>query len=208
MNSFYIPALAGQVYAMPGMETKLHGVFNRTGQFEGFSANYSGAGFSNMRFAVRSLPARDFERWANAAKAAGGKLDRATYLRLERPSEKEPVRRFAAVDADLFDAVVNLCVEHGKMCMHDMMAIDGKGGMGLAGVHGARGLTYDKYAARGTALFGTDRYVAATCTAPTVAIVGQSALPADLAPLIGAGLSRPSGRRAPDASAVLDRPLS
>jgi cytochrome o ubiquinol oxidase subunit 2 len=208
MNSFYIPALAGQVYAMPGMETKLHGVFNRTGQFEGFSANYSGAGFSNMRFAVRSLPASQFEQWARAAKAAGGKLDRATYLRLERPSEKEPVRRFASVDADLFDAVVNLCVEPGKMCMHDMMAIDGKGGMGLAGVHSARGLAYDKYAARGTALFGTDRYVAATCTAPTVAIFGQSALPADLAPLIGAGLSRPSGRRAPSAAAVLDRPLS
>ena len=45
MNSFYIPALAGQIYAMPGMETKLHGIFDKTGEYEGFSANNSGAGF-------------------------------------------------------------------------------------------------------------------------------------------------------------------
>ncbi|RSY00106.1 ubiquinol oxidase subunit II, partial [Sphingomonas koreensis] len=46
MNSFYVPALAGQIYAMPGMESKLHAVLNRTGAFQGFSAQYSGAGFS------------------------------------------------------------------------------------------------------------------------------------------------------------------
>ncbi|TIN44526.1 MAG: ubiquinol oxidase subunit II, partial [Mesorhizobium sp.] len=51
MNSFYIPALAGQIYAMPGMETRLHAVINKSGDYEGFSANYSGAGFSGMRFA-------------------------------------------------------------------------------------------------------------------------------------------------------------
>ena len=50
MNSFYVPALAGQIYAMPGMESKLHAVLNRTGAFRGFSAQYSGAGFSKMRF--------------------------------------------------------------------------------------------------------------------------------------------------------------
>src|SRR3546814_3052599 len=69
MNSFYVPALAGQIYAMPGMETKLHGVFDETGEFEGFSANYSGWGFSNMRFAVKSLPAGEFDQWVAATKA-------------------------------------------------------------------------------------------------------------------------------------------
>ncbi len=29
MNSFYIPALAGQIYAMPAMQTRLHAVINR-----------------------------------------------------------------------------------------------------------------------------------------------------------------------------------
>ena len=53
MNSFYVPMLAGQVYAMPGMETKLHAVLNRPGRFEGFSANYSGAGFSGIAMAIK-----------------------------------------------------------------------------------------------------------------------------------------------------------
>src|SRR3546814_7111214 len=81
MNSFYVPALAGQIYAMPGMETKLHGVFDKTGEYEGFSANYSGWGFSNMRFAVKSLPAGEFDKWVAATKAsAEGDLSRNAYL--------------------------------------------------------------------------------------------------------------------------------
>lgn len=59
MNSFFIPALAGQIYAMPGMETKLHAVINKPGEFEGFSANYSGAGFSGMRFKFHGLSNTD-----------------------------------------------------------------------------------------------------------------------------------------------------
>ncbi len=35
MNSFFIPALAGQIYAMPSMETKLHAVINRPGEYDG-----------------------------------------------------------------------------------------------------------------------------------------------------------------------------
>lgn len=151
MNSFYIPALAGQIYAMPGMETKLHGVFNQTGNFTGFSANYSGAGFSNMRFAVKSLDEAGFAAWVAKARSAGGAtLDRPAYLALEKPSEKAPVQHYAAVEPQLFDAVVNMCVEPGKMCMHDMMSIDAKGGAGIAGIHNVRSLAYDKYAARGT----------------------------------------------------------
>lgn len=165
MNSFYIPALAGQIYAMPGMETKLHAVFNRPGEFTGFSANYSGWGFSNMRFAAKSLDDAGFAKWVADAKAAGGTLNREAYLKLEQPSQRDPVRRFRSTDPALFDAVVNLCVEPGKMCMSDMMTIDAKGGLGMAGLYNVRELAYDKYAARGTA--GSSRYVAAICTTPT-----------------------------------------
>src|SRR3546814_15940069 len=71
------------------------------------------------------------------------------YLKLEKPSEKVPAQRFAAVEPQLFDAIVNMCVEPGKMCMHDMMSIDAAGGAGIAGIHNVRRLSYDKYAARG-----------------------------------------------------------
>jgi cytochrome o ubiquinol oxidase subunit 2 len=124
MNSFFIPALAGQIYAMPGMETKLHAVINQPGEYTGFSANYSGAGFSGMRFKFLGMSAADFDGWVQKAKAASTELSRDAYLKLEQPSEREPVRRYRAVAPDLFDAVVNRCVEQGKICLRDTMAKD------------------------------------------------------------------------------------
>jgi cytochrome o ubiquinol oxidase subunit 2 len=124
MNSFYIPALAGQIYAMPGMDTTLNAVINKPGEYEGFSANYSGAGFSHMRFKYHGVSAAEFDNWVKQTKAGGGALERAEYLTLEKPSEREPVRRYGAVTAGLYDAIVNRCVTPGTVCMKDMMAAD------------------------------------------------------------------------------------
>lgn len=134
MNSFYIPALAGQIYAMPGMQTQLHAVINKPGDFEGFSANYSGHGFSHMRFRFHGLDAAGFDRWVQEAKSSQGDLTRASYLQLEQPSEREPVRRYAKVADGLFKAVLNRCVDTDKLCMDQMMAIDATGGLGKAGI--------------------------------------------------------------------------
>ncbi|MDB5828652.1 MAG: ubiquinol oxidase subunit [Variovorax sp.] len=153
MNSFFIPALAGQIYAMPGMETKLNAVINKPGEFEGFSANYSGAGFSGMRFKFHGLSEGDFDKWVATAKAekAGTELSRTGYLELEKPSENVPVSRYGTVAPGLYDAILNRCVEAGKMCMKDMMAIDTDGGLGKpgsyniaskAGLDGKPGRTY------------------------------------------------------------------
>jgi len=149
MNSFYIPALAGQIYAMPAMKSELNAVLNKTGTFEGFSANYSGSGFSHMRFKTYGMTDADFDQWAaNIAKGgdkdSAGALDAIAYLQLEQPSEKEPVRHFTAVADGLFDKIVNLCVRPGKMCLRDMMALDARGGTGKAGVFNVAALTYDK----------------------------------------------------------------
>jgi cytochrome o ubiquinol oxidase subunit 2 len=124
MNSFYIPALAGQIYAMPAMDTKLHAVINKPGEYDGFSANYSGAGFSHMRFKYHGVSAADFDNWVQKAKAGGGDLNRAGYLALEKPSERDPVRRYGAVAPGLYDAIVNRCVDPATVCMNRMMAAD------------------------------------------------------------------------------------
>lgn len=124
MNSFYVPALAGQIYAMPGMETKLHGVLNRPGSFGGFSANYSGAGFSDMRFQMHALSDGDFAGWIARRKAKGGLLDNQAYLVLEKPSEKVPPGYWSSVDPDLFRRVTERCVEPGAPCMGDTMRKD------------------------------------------------------------------------------------
>ncbi len=132
MNSFYIPALAGQIYAMPGMETKLHAVINKVGEYHGFSANYSGAGFSGMHFKFHGLTPSGFDRWVQSTKAAGQSLSREAYLQLQKPSEREPVRRYANVAPDLYDAIVDRCVESGTLCMRQIMAIDARRGRGDA----------------------------------------------------------------------------
>lgn len=136
MNAFYVPELAGMIYAMPGMQTKLHAVINKPGNFAGFSANYSGAGFSHMKFRFHALSNEGFEQWAQKVRDNGKALSREAYLRLEEPSEKEPVRYYGAVTAGLWESIVDRCVDTRKMCMSQMMAIDASGGMGKQGIDG------------------------------------------------------------------------
>ncbi len=195
MNAFYVPALAGMVYAMPGMQTQLHAVINKPGTYKGFSANYSGAGFSDMRFDFIGMDSAGFEKWVSDVKASGGgTLGRAEYLELERPSESVPVKTYAGVDPNLFNLIVNMCVQPGKMCMHEMAAIDAKGGLGLAGVYNVLPLEYDKYARRGSDPVVKRSYVASVCT--TSAPMGMDvraadATPTHSTPLVGAGLPKP-----------------
>ena len=197
MNSFYIPALAGQVYAMPAMQTQLRAVINKAGTYEGFSANYSGAGFSGMHFAFHGLSEDDFKAWIAQAKSQGTTLDRAAYLKLEKPSENEPVHRYTKVDDTLFKAVVQLCVEPGKMCTDEMSAIDAKGGLGTAGLTNLIPLQYDKYARRGAVFGAAPSYVASLCTPeyPTGLKQAEPFSPVpNTAHLTGAGRSPGSAR--------------
>ena len=128
MNAFYVPALAGMIYAMPGMETTLHGVIGTAGVYDGFSSNFSGAGFSNMRFRFHALDQAGFDEWVGRVRASESGLDRNSYLELEKPSRAVPVQFYSRVDPDLFDAAVNRCVDTRRMCVHEMMQIDAAGG--------------------------------------------------------------------------------
>ncbi|MGO4570029.1 ubiquinol oxidase subunit II [Rhizobium sp. 2YAF20] len=130
MNSFYVPALAGQIYAMPGMETRLHAVINNPGEFEGFSANYSGPGFAGMRFKFHGVSQADFDQWVQKAKKQGLALSTDAYLKLAKPSERNPVQYYASFDDALYGRILNMCATPGKMCQSDMMMIDQKGGAG------------------------------------------------------------------------------
>lgn len=190
MNSFYIPALAGQIYAMPGMETKLHAVINKVGKYEGFSANYSGAGFSNMRFAFHGLDQAGFDGWIAKAKGSQDKLSRDVYLELEKPSEKVPVKLYNSVDADLYKLILNQCAQPGKMCMSEMMAIDSKGGMGLASARNILPLKYNVSQLDGSA--SVKNYVASVCTVADAIreAADRTFTPGDPTPMSGAGLPR------------------
>ena len=131
MNAFYVPDLAGMIYSMPGMQTELNAVINRAGVFKGLASHYSGPGFSGMTFKFHGLPEADFEQWVRKARAEGQALDQASYLQLAKPSERDPVQRFASVQPGLYERILNRCVEDGQTCLHEQMAMDARAAAGL-----------------------------------------------------------------------------
>ena len=130
MNTFYAPTMAGMIYAMPGMQSTLHAVLNRPVVSEGFSANYSGHGFSHMRFRLRGVSDAEFGQWVAGARGSTRALDLPAYLALAKPSERVPAMYFAAVRPDLYRRILERCVEPGKPCMSEIMAQDRKAGGG------------------------------------------------------------------------------
>lgn len=106
MNAFQIPQLGGQIYAMAGMQTKIHLVANESGDYFGRSVNYSGRGFSGMQFVARATSAADFNKWVDEVKHSGQALNVETYRKLAQPSEDNPVTSYAWVETRLFDRII------------------------------------------------------------------------------------------------------
>ena len=106
MNSFFIPALAGQIYAMAGMQTRLNLSAHEPGRFVGRNTQYSGRGFADQQFAAVAMTPADFDAWVARVKASPQKLDAASYAELARPSAAHPVTYYSDVAAGLFDAII------------------------------------------------------------------------------------------------------
>src|SRR5690606_31631646 len=99
----------------------LHAVIDRPVESEGYSANYSGSGFSYMRFKFIGTDEDAFARWIDAAGSSGNALDLDAYRELLEPSERVPVMRVSSVDPDLFRRTVERCIEPGTACMSELM---------------------------------------------------------------------------------------
>ena len=106
MNSFFIPQLGGQIYAMSGMQTKLSLIANQAGIYDGMSANYSGAGFSDMKFKAIVMTDRLFGDWIAKVKQSSKRLGTNGYKVLAMPSEKNPVEYFSDVDSQLYERIL------------------------------------------------------------------------------------------------------
>ena len=105
MNSFFVPQLGSQIYTMGGMATTLNLRADTPGTYAGLSANFSGDGFSDMRFHVVALPPAAFERWLADVRAARVPLDAARYAALARPGVAASAS-FGQVAPDLFRSIV------------------------------------------------------------------------------------------------------
>ncbi|OLL28673.1 ubiquinol oxidase subunit II [Burkholderia sp. SRS-W-2-2016] len=106
MNSFFIPQLGGQIYAMAGMQTRLHLIADHAGDFAGTAANFSGKGFSDMKFRTLATSPEEFNAWVAKVRASSDRLDMDRYHAVSEPSEKDPVRYFSTVDPKLFNNII------------------------------------------------------------------------------------------------------
>lgn len=109
MNSFFIPQLGSQIYTMGGMTTHLNLLADKSGEYPGFSANFSGAGFPEMRFVVKAVPSADFDAWVARVQSTGSAsaLDEARYAELAKPSTAVPATTYGSVTPQLFERIVD-----------------------------------------------------------------------------------------------------
>jgi cytochrome o ubiquinol oxidase subunit 2 len=90
MNSFWIPQLGGQIYAMPGMSTHLSLMAGKDGNYIGKSANISGKGFAGMTFTARAGSQKSFNDWVANTYSTNRPLSLQAYDTLTKPSENNP----------------------------------------------------------------------------------------------------------------------
>ncbi len=106
MQSFLMPRLAGQIYAMAGMRTQLNFAAAVPGSFWGENVQFNGMGFQNEKFDVEALDAGAFGRWLAQAKAQPRRLDAAAYEALSHRSVLPKPLAFGSIDSGLFDRIV------------------------------------------------------------------------------------------------------
>jgi cytochrome o ubiquinol oxidase subunit II len=110
MNSFFVPQLGSQIYTMGGMTTHLHLLADAPGEYPGFSAMFSGDGFSDMRFIAKAVPAGDFNAWLEQVRGTGSALDDAGYAQLAKPSKAVPPTTYRSVEPNLFERIIDKTV--------------------------------------------------------------------------------------------------
>ena len=106
MNSFWIPQLSGQIYAMTGMITQLHIMADASGEYIGRAAEINGKGFADMTFVAKSTSQMDFDEWVAYVKQSSAKLTDQIYNELVNPSRNNPVLFYSYVEPDLFNKIV------------------------------------------------------------------------------------------------------
>lgn len=106
MNSFFIPRLGSQIYAMAGMQTQLNLLADTAGTYRGLNSQFSGEGFASMHFNVDATSAQEFQDWVAQTKSGRNKLDDARFKELETPDEPAKPILFSAVQHGLFQSIL------------------------------------------------------------------------------------------------------
>lgn len=108
MNSFFIPRLGSQIYAMAGMDNDVYLEANEIGTYSGRSTNYSGAGFSGMIFDAHATSDEDFDAWVEEVRQSPQTLTYPEgYSQLAERSSFNPVEYFASVTPEFYERLVS-----------------------------------------------------------------------------------------------------
>jgi cytochrome o ubiquinol oxidase subunit II len=114
MNSFSVPQLAGQIYTMAGMMTRLNMRADYPGTYRGMSANFSGDGFADMHFDVAAVPPERFAQWVASTRSAGPALDAQAYADLVKPSKAVAPFTYRSIAPGLFASILSAGLQpHG-----------------------------------------------------------------------------------------------
>lgn len=121
INSFWVPALGGQEYTMPGMALRLWLQADQTGTFVGKGANFSGKGFTHMSFNVVSKSEADFNKWVKNVKKTSPELTTQGYANLKKPSVLDNTKTFSSYPDGLY---MDIVMKDGGKYMPNMWYMD------------------------------------------------------------------------------------
>jgi cytochrome o ubiquinol oxidase subunit 2 len=110
MNSFWVPQLGGQIYAMSGMAMTLFLQADEPGSYFGSGANFTGKDFAQMTFKVDATSEEDYKAWVDEVKATSPALTMEGFEKLTEPSTSD-VQLFSSFPEGLFDKVVRQYVK-------------------------------------------------------------------------------------------------
>ncbi len=107
MGSFFIPQLGSQIYAMAGMQTRLHLLADKPGTYDGHNQQLTGRGYADMHFQAQAVSPEEFQAWVQKVRQSQEWLDLDRYEQLARPNAGYyPVTYFSAVKPDLFEYIL------------------------------------------------------------------------------------------------------
>lgn len=133
MNSFWIPQLGGQIYAMAGMSTKLHLQADKPGTYRGLSANISGDGFSGMTFRTVATDVNGYQTWLANAQSSADALNRSSYDELAKPSHNNAESVLRLESPQLYADIIGKYMHSHTMA--DGSVMDGATHMESGGSH-------------------------------------------------------------------------
>ncbi|MFD2615396.1 ubiquinol oxidase subunit II [Paenibacillus gansuensis] len=111
MNSFWIPQLGGQLYAMSGMASTLYLQADEAGEYLSSGANFSGEHFGKMSFTTKATSKAEFESWVNEVKSKSPALTIDGYKKLSQKSV-ESTLLYSAFPNKLFEKIVTKYSAH------------------------------------------------------------------------------------------------